>query len=182
MDMDIYINDYHKSFIEDVSSCGYGGLYNLISICRKRLIEYLPDELDKINNKLNIHITEIPNMLNPFSWKHEVISEWESIEDFVDCVMCSMYIPIYGKKPLYHYRGKYYIDGGALKYIDKNYKFNTGKCDKFMVISTNMWRDLEKEHRWYICNTSEEFSKKLIKWGIEDCQKNKAELDSFFLN
>ena len=53
MDMDIYINDYHKSFIEDVSSCGYGGLYNLISICRKRLIEYLPDELDKINNKLN---------------------------------------------------------------------------------------------------------------------------------
>ncbi|CCD62148.1 PNPLA domain-containing protein [Caenorhabditis elegans] len=76
---------------------------------RKVVEKFLPDDVAKANDLLFVSVTKLK------TWKNELISNFESKIDLIDCLMASCYHPMYssglnGKAPIL--RGEAYIDGG----------------------------------------------------------------------
>ncbi|EFP02535.1 hypothetical protein CRE_02372 [Caenorhabditis remanei] len=76
----------------------------------RRVVErFVPDDVSKANDLLYVSVTRLK------TWKNELISQFYSKSDLIDCLMASCYHPMYssglsGKAPVL--RGEAYIDGG----------------------------------------------------------------------
>ncbi|EGT57162.1 hypothetical protein CAEBREN_22861 [Caenorhabditis brenneri] len=76
---------------------------------RKVVERFVPDDISKANGLLFVSVTRLK------TWKNELISNFTSKSDLIDCLMASCYHPMYssglsGKAPIL--RGEPYIDGG----------------------------------------------------------------------
>lgn len=76
----------------------------------RRVVErFVPEDISKANDLLYVSVTRLK------TWKNELISQFYSKSDLIDCLMASCYHPMYssgfsGKAPIL--RGEAYIDGG----------------------------------------------------------------------
>lgn len=76
---------------------------------RKVVERFVPDDVSKANGLLFVSVTRLK------TWKNELISNFTSKTELIDCLMASCYHPMYssglsGKAPIL--RGEPYIDGG----------------------------------------------------------------------
>jgi hypothetical protein len=115
IDINYAMNSLHLNILDELNKSVFGSAFNFLKILKKELLLFLDslskDIFKKANNKLFIHISYFEN----WGLSSEVISNFHSNEDLVDCCIASGFIPIYGKSVLFLYRNKYCIDY-ALKY------------------------------------------------------------------
>ena len=169
----------HLKIMKDISTYTFGPLYNYYDIAKKYLYKYFyenPVDVKKIKN-LFIQITNTNNSFNYNNWESIFVNEWNDIEDLLNCMRSSSYIPFYGSSITNEYRGMCCIDGGVNYYL-KDVSHSTCKFEKSKYIRTDMWREIP--YRWYFIYSDDEWNNKLYNLGYEDAQKNKEELDSFF--
>lgn len=70
-------------------------------------MEDLPSDAHiKLSNRLFVSLTHAT------TGKNVIISNWESREDLIQCLLCSCYIPVFSGGPIPKFRGVPYIDGG----------------------------------------------------------------------
>jgi hypothetical protein len=171
----------HGKIMKDISSCTFGPLYYYFDIAKKHLYDYFKNntiDIKKIKN-LYIQITNTKNSFNYNNWESIFINEWDNIEDLLNCMRSSSYIPIYGTSITNEFRGMKCIDGGVNYYL-KKYSHSTCKYEKSKYIKTDMWRQIP--YMWYLIYSNKEWNDKLYNLGYEDATKNKKELDDFFNN
>lgn len=110
IDINYAMNSLHLNILEEMNRSIFGSAFNFLKILKKELLLFLnsisKDIFKKANNKLFIYISYFEN----WGLSSEVISNFHSNEDLVDCCIASGFIPVYGKSILYSYRGKYCID------------------------------------------------------------------------
>lgn len=152
------LNEVNKSYI--------GSLFRWNSIVRKHTMKYLPNNANEIvNGKLLLSLTRVS------TWKNELFSEWTSVEDLLDCIMASSFLPIFDTKLTQKFRNKSYIDGSITNTspIHKNITPNNT-----LIITTNMWR--KTKTTWLWCYSDITWAKKLFEIGQKDAIVNLSKL------
>ena len=170
LDIDILFNTFNREFLEEVNKCYLGALFNWYDYARIYTNKYIPEESYKISN-LSIIITEINGIIN---FKNRTIDKWNNKKDFMDCIISSGFIPLFGKFLFTYHNKKKCIDGSPT-YNYNNYL----DSDEVLYIYPSKWRDNIK-YSWYYCYTDITWAKQLYKWGVEDAENNVEYLDVFF--
>uniref|UniRef100_A0A1I7UXE0 FH2 domain-containing protein n=1 Tax=Caenorhabditis tropicalis TaxID=1561998 RepID=A0A1I7UXE0_9PELO len=95
---------------------------------RKIVERFVPDDISKANDLLFVSVTRLK------TWRNELISNFHSKKDLIDCLMASCYHPMYssglsGKAPIL--RGEAYIDGGYSNILPEFLDKRTVSCTAF---------------------------------------------------
>ena len=153
--------DINRKILDESANSWLGSLFRWNAIVRKHVLDFLdPDTHEKVNGRLFISMTNI----RPF--QNEVVSEWESTEDLVDCMQCSSFIPIVFEPKMWHYhRETRYVDGGFT-----NNKVTVHPDKPHIYITTNKWRT--NNYNWIWCYSDYMWAEQLYMWGKEDATKN----------
>lgn len=173
-DIDDIFYNYNLPFLREINSYTFGALFNWNDMVRKHTIKYLPNELDKINNRLHCHFAKLENNYNIFSWSPQVVNNWNNKSDLMECLIASTFIPCFDKKLFMNYRGYNCMDG----FMCKN-KLPVSSNRKILEFSLDKWRDMNMNWMW--CYTNPEWATTLYKWGEEDANKNILELEEYFI-
>ena len=172
LDINTLFNTFNKDFLEQVNKCYLGALFNWYDYARIYTNKYIPNDSYKSSN-ISISITEINGFTN---FENKIIDKWENKEEFMDCIISSGFIPLFGKYLFSYYNNKKCIDG-CLTYDYKN------KIDTYdtLYIYPSKWRK-NINYNWYYCYSDIKWAEQLYKMGIEDAEKNIEYLDNFFSN
>ena len=179
-----FIDDFTMS-LNEISNNNSFGLFTLISKVRhyiSDLTKNIPNKLDIINKKLNLHVTVIKKIFK-LKYENRIVSNWNTYDDFIDIICCAIYIPFYGKNFFYSYKNERYIDGAVLANMSKKYEYKeltSSNLDKKFTIELDKWRNVKKYYPFFLMNFNINFSKKMVDYGYEDALNNKNELDDFF--
>jgi hypothetical protein len=139
---------------------------NFIPEIKLILLEILNEDKNNyklVNGRLFVNLTHIP------SFRNEIISEFYSNEDLVDCVLASSHIPFYNTSLFYTFRNKYYIDG----YISSDSSFvNCYLGKNYITLKFNITTFRELENHFLLISTCDNLSCKLFKYGYTDIEEN----------
>tara|TARA_Y100000389_G_scaffold17613_1_gene15377 strand:- start:10493 stop:11200 length:708 start_codon:yes stop_codon:yes gene_type:complete len=127
------------------------------------------EHLIHINNSLSIKMTRI----TLFGYNQIYINNWESIQDVIECIVASCWIPVIFGNMSRQYRGEHYIDGGIpISLEDK------GQSQEWINIRVNTFQNIDEDMKvilyagslQFINNT--ELANKLYNQGYEDASNN----------
>lgn len=160
-DIDKVHYDLNRKILEESGDSWFGSLFRYNYIVRKHVTDYFDkDAYIKAKDKLHISMTKIS------PWTNEIVSEWKSTEDLIECMQCSGFIPIlFEPKIWYWHRDNRYIDGGFT-----NNKVHVYPEKPHIYITTTMWR--EANFNWIWCYSDIMWAEQLYKWGKEDATMN----------
>lgn len=164
-DIDAVHYSINRTILEEAADSWLGSLFRWNGIARKHMLEYLdPDSYLLANGKLHVSITRVK------PWGNEIVSEWLSNEDMINCIQCSSFIPLIFEPKIWHwYRDAHYIDGGLT-----NNKVHLYPDMPHVYITTTMWR--EANYNWLWCYSDLMWAEQLYKWGKEDAMEHLLEL------
>lgn len=168
-----YLLDYNIQKTKSLMELQYFLKYKLIS-------EYKDDDFDL--ERLFIGVSNIQN----FKVNTNIFSDFENLEDAINCCMASSHIPLITGGLTNRYHNMYSFDGGFDKYPYLNVK------KPVLHVSPSMWDELsnKKKKGFQKCSLtkySEFFSSsknnllELYDNGYEDAKKHKHLLDTVFL-
>ncbi len=127
------------------------------------------DVVRKINHRLSIRMTRIAF----FEIKQEYINNWTSIEDLLECIIASCWIPgIFGSLTR-NYKGNEYIDGGFPNSIED-------RGDEWIKIKVNTFQNIPEDIKVLLFASSldtinsPEIAEKLYNQGYKDAMKNSS--------
>ena len=151
-------NLFHD-IILDINNYNYKNLYEIQQKIKLDILNTFNED-DFNLDSLNICTTEY----NKFKFKKKIFSNFNNLNDVIDCCIASSHLPILSNgKLFYKYKDKLYVDGGFFKYPTP-----LGiKSD--LIISPNMWNNKEIYNYNNINNLN---IKKLIESGYNDAEKN----------
>lgn len=70
-------------------------------------LEALPHDAHlQANGRLFVSLTKVKNLQN------EIVSQWESRDELIQCLLCSCFIPVWSGSKFPVFRGEKFIDGG----------------------------------------------------------------------
>ena len=99
-----------KNFIFDMNFENIKSIFELqLSFKKKLLLNFKSDDFDL--KKMYIGVTT----LDKFKFKNFIFTDFESLEDAIDCIIASSNIPFITGKLIYKYRNKISFDGGFLR-------------------------------------------------------------------
>lgn len=161
IDINYAMNSLHLNILEEMNRSIFGSAFNFLRILKKQLLLFLnsisKNIFKKANDKLFIYVSYFEN----WGLSSEIISNFHSNEDLVDCCIASGFIPVYSTSILYKYRGKYCIDY-ALNYkppVEVTYNFRRDAV-----------RDLNKIFGSYVFISSNyDKVKDMYELGKKDC-------------
>jgi len=132
-------------------------------------------KMDDFNlDKLFIGITS----LNNFKIKTLVLSDFNNLEDAIDCCITSSHIPLLTGGLLNYYRNNYYFDGGFSKYPYLNI------VNSSLHITPIIWNNNLNYNNMFFTTMvhKNKFNiKQLYDDGYKDSQLNKKKLDEIFI-
>ena len=145
-------------------------LKKLINNLKNILSENEKDDLfEKINHRLSIRMTRIAF----FEMKQEYITNWTSIEDLLECIIASCWIPgIFGSLTR-NYKGNEYIDGGFPNSIED-------RGDEWIKIKVNTFQNIPEDIKVLLFASSldtinsPEIAEKLYNQGYADAMSNSS--------
>jgi len=160
----------NKAIIEESSEFITGSLFRYYKIMRRHVNNFLEsDSYKKVCGRLFVSLTN----LNGF--KNEIVSEWDSLDDFINCIQCSSFIPMtFEPKMWYNHRNTRYIDGGitnncVIPYPDQ-------PC---IYLTPRKWRPYS--YKWFWCYSDIKWAEQLYMWGKEDATNNIGEFASLLV-
>ncbi len=164
-DIDKVHYEVNRKILEEAADSWLGSLFRWNAITRKYITEFLDDDThEQVNGRLHLSMTKVR------PWGNEVVSEWESTEDLIQCIQCSSFIPLIFEFKVWHWhRDARYIDGGIT-----NNKVHVHPDKPHIYITTTMWR--EASYNWLWCYTDLMWAEQLYKWGKEDATDHLHEL------
>ena len=167
------INDF-KNFILDFDFKNLINIYELqIKLKNNILLKFKDDDFDF--KKMYIGVT----VLEKFKFKNYIYTDFESLEDALDCIIASSNIPFLTGKIIYKYRNKISFDGGFSK--DSYIHHPT----KNLVIHPNLFTNFNKNNnindidQWVDMNYDDMFNidfnllLKLFEKGYNDASTNR---------
>lgn len=174
------LSDYEKIWSYIVNEKDYkirlnrklGDYIDKVSKNLTKRYNYIDNDIIK-SLPISIISTKITNKIIP---KNVKISNFDNIEDLIEYCSCSSYIPyISGKSMCKKYKEEYYIDGSIWDNKDYIKTDNVPSID----IHRNMWgRKFDITNSIY---SDYKTSEKLFKYGWEDTEKNKDEIEKLIL-
>ena len=160
-DIDKVHYDLNRKILEESADSWIGSLFRYNYIVRKHVTDYFDiNDYIKVKNKLFISMTQL------YPWKNEIVCDWNSTSDLIECMQCSGFIPLlFEPKAWYWHRDTRYIDGG----------FTNNKVEIFpdkphIYITTTKWRPAN--FNWIWCYSDVMWAEQLYKWGKEDAAEN----------
>lgn len=164
VDVDDVHYNINRKILEEAADHWVGSLFRWNAIVRKHIIDYLSeDAYQKANGRLHVSMTNL-NM-----WSNEIVSEWDSTEDLVNCIQGSSFIPLLFEAKVWHWhRDARYIDGCIT-----NNKVQIYKDKPHIYITTDMWRTVN--YNWIWCYSDLLWAEQLYKWGKEDAMDHLEE-------
>lgn len=161
------LKETNENFYNYVCSMNVDNLKNLYNIeenIKSSILNKYSNKDFKLS-KLNLCV----GVLKKCSIKKKIFSEFDNIEDAIDCCMASSHIPyITNGSPLYKYKKYNCIDGGFFPLPHPTNETPT------IIIEPNMWKNKEVDLYADIKNLN---IRKLVEIGYKDACKNKYELD-----
>lgn len=167
-----------NDFVENIYNINFQNVTDLNTIenmVKDAILEkYTSDDFDL--HKLYIGTT----VFKRFRFQTVIYTDFDDLEDALNCCIASSHIPFVTGKLFYKYRGLYSFDGGFSKYPYLNGAYAN------IHITPGIWED-KKKNTFNITDYTSLFSKKkvdfnvLFKQGYEDAHKNKERLDKLFL-
>jgi hypothetical protein len=156
-DIDKVHYEVNRQILEEAADSWMGSLFRWNAITRKYITEFLDDDThEKVNGRLHLSMTKVR------PWGNEVVSEWETTEDLIQCIQCSSFIPLIFEFKVWNWhRDARYIDGGVT-----NNKVHVHLDKPHIYITTTMWREVS--YNWIWCYTDLMWAEQLYKWGKED--------------
>lgn len=169
-----YKKDPQKLAIELIDAIEKNGknIHNMEKIIKEILLDNYKEE-DFDLSRLQIGITTlhiIPGLM--------IVSDFQTLEDAIDCCISSSHIPLVTGGLINKYRNKWVLDGGLMypKFI------KTVKPD--LHITPSIWNDnynyslcdTIEQSKYFVQNKSNMFE--LFTKGYKDTEKNKHYLDS----
>ena len=151
-------NLFHD-IILDVNNYNYKNLYEIQQKIKLDILNSFNED-DFNLDSLNVCTTEY----NKFKFKKKIFSNFDNLNDAIDCCIASSHLPILTNGKIFHkYKQKLYVDGGFFKYpTPLNVKSD-------LIISPNMWNNKEIYNYNNINHLNIE---KLIECGYNDAEKN----------
>ena len=142
---------------------------NSIEFLIKKLEKHIDNEIinNSINNKLCIKLSKI----SFFEIEEEYINNWENLNDIIECIIASCWLPIIFGSVTRNYRGNEYIDGGFPRSIDNRENSLHIRINSFQKISEEIKVLLFASSLNMI--NSIDMAEKLYKQGYEDASNNK---------
>jgi hypothetical protein len=164
VDMNIIIRNL-LSVADNLQHGFYNKVYDSI---RGYLEEILTDDVvSKCNDRLHIGITQVPY------FKHVTINNWTSVDDLIDCVIASCFIPIVLTSSLSKsYRDGSYIDGTFTKRVP------VLPVDRpALEIHKFKWKN--NEFRFMLPNKDRQTCLDLVHEGINHAYENLSEINTY---
>ena len=164
-DIDKIHYELNHEILAETSSYWLGSLFNWNETVRRHVMKYLPDDAHiRACDRLFVSMTRL------YPWGNEIVSKWSSVEDLVNCVQCSSFIPVVFEPKIWHWhRDARYIDGGFT-----NNKVQIHPEKPHIYITTTMWREVS--YNWVWCYSDALWAEQLYKWGKEDATDHIEEL------
>ena len=157
-------NDNFESYISSMNVSKVKNLYTIENNIKKSILSNY-DVDDFYLNKNNICV----GVIEKYRIKRKIFSQFDSLEDIIDCCMASSHIPyITNGALLYKYKKYNCLDGGIFPLP------NPDSVQPSIIIEPNIWNNKEIDKYSDIRNLN---IPKLIELGYEDSIKNKYELD-----
>lgn len=175
-DIDHAWENWNIPLLAAVKAYKTGSLFNWNKVCKKHSYDYLPDDAHLLlKNKCHISVSRV-NSLIKYKFDNEIISEWSSKDDFLNCLVASGFVPLFDTKFSFKFRDNHYIDGsltdGEPQIIPKYQKAT-------LVIQYNMFRTFPKRYMW--CSTNVEWVTKLFELGYQDAKDNDHVFQTYML-
>lgn len=152
-------------------------LYEVEEILKQKILNFTNND-DYDFSKLYIGVSTFHNCKLVVN----IFSNFENLEDALDCCIASSHIPLVTGKVLKKYNNIYVFDGGFC-----NYPYVTNIEPK-LHITPHLWNKTHKKSIYDITSYTTLFSKgkydiyKLFMDGYNDSEKNKHILDNIFIN
>lgn len=177
-------NGNSDKFINSVMSLDIkkqNSLYNVQQSIKETLLEFF-DETDFDFQKLYIGTT----IIKDFRFRPVIYSDFNRLDDAIDCCIASSHIPFVTGGFKYNYRGVNTYDGGFVKFPYLNNEYSS------IHITPSIWNPEEstfekiKRRKKRLSDYSTLFNKnghnikKLYLDGYEDAEKNKQKLNKIF--
>lgn len=176
IDIDKVFYNINIPFLLKLQNYKLKAFYNFIPEFKKILLKILNKDKNnykKVSGRLYINITHFP------SFKNEIISEFYSNEDLVDCILASCHIPFYNNTLFYKFRNYYYLDG----YISSDDSFKSCFLGlNYMTIKFNIYMFRQLDNYFLLISTCEILSDKLYKQGYFDIQNNIGKYHNYLFN
>lgn len=131
------------------------------------------NKFETINNKCTIIVTKLEG-INPIT---EFVKDWNSINELVDCVTASCWVPLVFGDISTKFRGENYIDGG-FPFLFNGDTFTDDKCDWININLYSFKRFHENPIQSALnlgalfFSANNDFSKNLINLGYDDAKSN----------
>ena len=148
-----------------------GALFNMLDILKDYLIKYF-DENCSNNEYISFNNNSFISVSSIYPHQKTIISNWESNNDFIDCVIASCSLPLLGNNFFCYYRDSYCLDGCF--YNNRPILYQELPI---LFITPYKWRIIPPS--WFVIGTDSEWYNKLFNLGYKDAVDNKLELDEF---
>lgn len=168
-----------QEFVENIYNIDFKNITDLNVIenmVKDSILEkYTSDDFNL--NKLYIGTT----VFKRFKLQPVVYTDFDDLEDALDCCIASSHIPFITGNFFYKYRGLYSFDGGFSRYPYLNGVYSN------IHITPGIWNEKDKKSVFNIRDYTNLLSKRkfnleeLYKHGYEDAAANKERLDKLFL-
>jgi hypothetical protein len=171
LNIDEIFDIYSKEFCENIIKKETGALFNTLGCVKKNLKDLFLDKCNEntykyINEKeLFISVTSIYNT-------NIVISNWESNDDLIDCIIASCGMPLLGEKLFQNFREKYCLDGC----FSNNYPILYPYLP-YIFITPLKWRYIPLS--WFYIDSNIDWYKELFLLGYNDAIKNRDDFDYY---
>tara|TARA_B110001450_G_C17358041_1_gene374364 strand:+ start:13 stop:570 length:558 start_codon:yes stop_codon:yes gene_type:complete len=121
--------DIYEKFVPLISDMLYDYKYNVLSHFTHagKRIEHIMEESfpENIHELVSGKCFITVSFITIHGFEKEIISEFTSKRDLIDCITASSFVPIWTDNKLFKYRNKYCIDSNILFYFPFLYNKNT---------------------------------------------------------
>ncbi len=167
MDIDDAFRHINIPFLLRLQSYKMKSFYNFIPEFKKELLNII--NVDK-NNYLKACGRLYVNITRVFPFKNEIISNFTSNEDLIDCILASSHIPVYSNTLFYTFRNSYYLDGYLSAY--DNFDNHDYFGQNFITLKFNIGTFRVLENHFLFLSTCDKLARQLYKYGSHDIKSN----------
>ena len=170
-DMELVFKDASKELCNNLTKSSTGALFNMIDLLNKYLDRKIKEEGDeylyKILNKKELFIS-----ISTIYPRKNLISNWKSNIDLIDCILASCSLPLLGHTFFNNYRDNYCLDGAFYNNNPRLYSELP-----ILIITPYKWRLIPPS--WFSFCCDKEWHSYLFELGYNDAKKNKEEFENY---